>query len=448
MVGKWDAGMATPRHTPAGRGYDTSLVYFSHDNDCWTGVATESQCYEGGTSYDFKDLWEHDIDDKTMVHPGRAAKAFMNAPECNYTSQLPGCKYEDEIFEDRVTNVIENHAEHYKDIPMFLFWATRAVHGDYQPPHTAMQNYRSMLVAQTTGLYKQYYENRTNYFSMISWTDQSIGRVVSTLKRTEMYENTVIVLSSDNGAQPGGNNYPLRGSKWSSWEGGIRAASFVSGGFLPFKVRGTSTKGLVAAWDWYATFAHLAGADPTDKVAEAAGLPAVDSVNVWDFITSKDLHNKDMPRKRLVIGGVVGGEDTDGKGQTQVSGLIQWDDAKRKYYKLILGESNGNTIRCSAWGNPLTLSDDFPEQIYPIAGFCNTTQVCGHDPETGCLFDLDEDPGETKSLAKHHKALFKKMLANIVKANQTVYSPNRGKVDPAACTVGKDRGSFWGPWLF
>ena len=30
MVGKWDAGMATPDHTPAGRGYDTSLIYFHH----------------------------------------------------------------------------------------------------------------------------------------------------------------------------------------------------------------------------------------------------------------------------------------------------------------------------------------------------------------------------------------------------------------------------------
>ena len=29
-VGKWDVGMATPRHTPKGRGYDTSLNYFEH----------------------------------------------------------------------------------------------------------------------------------------------------------------------------------------------------------------------------------------------------------------------------------------------------------------------------------------------------------------------------------------------------------------------------------
>jgi hypothetical protein len=31
-TGKWDCGMATEEHTPKGRGYDTSLFYFHHDN--------------------------------------------------------------------------------------------------------------------------------------------------------------------------------------------------------------------------------------------------------------------------------------------------------------------------------------------------------------------------------------------------------------------------------
>jgi arylsulfatase I/J len=37
LVGKWDAGMATPRHTPFGRGYsNSSLSYFSHKNEFFT----------------------------------------------------------------------------------------------------------------------------------------------------------------------------------------------------------------------------------------------------------------------------------------------------------------------------------------------------------------------------------------------------------------------------
>lgn len=34
-VGKWDAGMATADHTPLGRGYEQSLIYFHHANDYW-----------------------------------------------------------------------------------------------------------------------------------------------------------------------------------------------------------------------------------------------------------------------------------------------------------------------------------------------------------------------------------------------------------------------------
>ena len=36
LVGKWDCGMATPEHTPRGRGYDSSFGYFHHANDYWT----------------------------------------------------------------------------------------------------------------------------------------------------------------------------------------------------------------------------------------------------------------------------------------------------------------------------------------------------------------------------------------------------------------------------
>ena len=40
MFGKWDCGMATPDHTPRGRGYHHSLSYFHHCNDYWSMVAS------------------------------------------------------------------------------------------------------------------------------------------------------------------------------------------------------------------------------------------------------------------------------------------------------------------------------------------------------------------------------------------------------------------------
>ena len=77
FVGKWDAGMATPRHTPRGRGYDSSLFYFQHANDEWaksmgsglTGIATtgaldiclngDSAATPAGPGVTFRDFSEH-----------------------------------------------------------------------------------------------------------------------------------------------------------------------------------------------------------------------------------------------------------------------------------------------------------------------------------------------------------------------------------------------------
>lgn len=73
---------------------------------------------------------------------------------------------------------------------------------------------------------------------------------------------------------------PVRRQRYLNWEGGIRV-----NGNLPEAVRGTTQTGLVAGLDWYATFAGLAGVDPTDHRAAAANLLPIDSVDVWPLIS-------------------------------------------------------------------------------------------------------------------------------------------------------------------
>ena len=83
------------------------------------------------------------------------------------------------------------------------------------------------------------------------------------LKKKETWDNTIIVVSADNGgAQCEGSNYPLRGSKHSFFEGGVRVNTFASGGLIPEKMRGKSTQGFINIADWYTTFCKLAGVDP------------------------------------------------------------------------------------------------------------------------------------------------------------------------------------------
>ena len=54
-VGKWDAGMATPDHTPQGRGFDTTFGYFHHANDYYTEKA--GGCKIGKAGHNPTDLW-------------------------------------------------------------------------------------------------------------------------------------------------------------------------------------------------------------------------------------------------------------------------------------------------------------------------------------------------------------------------------------------------------
>ena len=76
-----------------------------------------------------------------------------------------------------------------------------------------------------------------------------------------MCEDTLFIFMSDNGgpvyASAAANNYPLRGSKLADWEGGIRVNAFVSGGFLPNRIRGTKTEELGHVSDWYCTIRFL-----------------------------------------------------------------------------------------------------------------------------------------------------------------------------------------------
>lgn len=270
---------------------------------------------------------------------------------------------------------------------------------------------------------------------MVSWIDGAVGRVVTALKDKNMYDNTLIVMSSDNGGPlPSANNFPLKGGKFSDWEGGIRVASFVSGGFLPASARGTKVTSLIAAWDWYATFAGLAGADATDKKAEKAGLPGHDSIDQWPLLSGTA---KQPPRRRLEIGSNEDGDKGRRTGATKVGGLLV------PPYKLVLGDGPGDTINIAGWTGLQS-----PNSTVPHPDFKGMVQECGRTPETGCLFDVFADPTEQTNLAKEKSEIFKQMLSEIGEIGASLYSPYRGEEDTAACNKALgDYNGFWGPWL-
>jgi len=365
---------------------------------------------------------------------GRPAKALVNSVGCSFQHQnattISGksagggrCIYEDDIFEDRVHHVIKNHN---RSEPLFVFWATHTVHGPLQPPDASYAEFAFINN-----------DARRKYHSMVNYIDRSIGRVVQSLKEANMYEDSLIIFSSDNGGPIGSaNNYPLKGGKFSNWEGGIRVAAFASGGFLPEGVRGTKQTGLMAGWDWYATLAGLAGVDPTDTKAVEAGLPPIDSLDMWPLISGV---NQTSPRRRLEIGSNVGGDDYGRKsGDTLVGGLLI------PPYKILLGDGYNDTIDNAAWPGPQHPNNSKVDQH--ISAY---KAVCGRTPSTGCLYNVYDDPEEHKNLAATKPDLYNLMLKELQMVQTGVYSPARGTDDNTACTQGlTDYGGFWGPFLF
>lgn len=132
---------------------------------------------------------------------------------------------------------------------------------------------------------------------MVSVADNVTGHVVQLLKKNNMWNNTLILVSADNGgAACMGSNYPLKGSKGTFFEGGIKALAFASGGLLPENMRGKSSDGFIHIADWYTTFFNLAGVDPTDS---GTGKFPVDGMDVWPIITGS---NSTSPHDEIVLG--------------------------------------------------------------------------------------------------------------------------------------------------
>ena len=125
---------------------------------------------------------------------------------------------------------------------------------------------------------------RLVYCAMVAGLDDGVGRILDTLEKTKLRENTLIFFLADNGAalaRPndlGGVNRPLRSGKGSVFDGGVRVLFGASWpGVLP---QGRDYDGVLSSVDIFTTTAALAGASiPADRV--------IDGVDLMPFLTGK-----------------------------------------------------------------------------------------------------------------------------------------------------------------
>ena len=116
--------------------------------------------------------------------------------------------------------------------------------------------------------------------------DLIVNKTVDALYRTNLWENTLLLLTFDNGGWPNAQNFnwPLRGGKQTYLEGGNRMHTALSGGYLPTGLHGTVSNVLSSNVDFWPTFSWMAGLDPYyDPKEDMAAYGGADAGNGKKF---------------------------------------------------------------------------------------------------------------------------------------------------------------------
>jgi arylsulfatase A-like enzyme len=229
MIGKWHLGFDSP-NIPNDRGFDFFHGFLGDMMD---------------------DYWTH-------------LRGGVNWMRHNYEEINPEGHATD-IFTNWTLDYLDGQKD--KEQPFFLYLAYNAPHFPIQPPDKWLEEVRK----REPGLS----EKRTKNVAFIEHLDYNIGRVLESLKRTGLDDNTLVIFTSDNGGalryeQSNGN---LRGGKQDMYEGGIRVPAFF---YWKNKIApGTVTDNQGMLMDLYPTICDLIDASSSKEIDGMSILPTL-----------------------------------------------------------------------------------------------------------------------------------------------------------------------------
>ena len=187
IIGKWHMGSHISNH-PLNRGFDYFYGFLS-----------------GGHNYMPEMLTIQDLSQVTRKWQWYSTKIMENHQRIE--------------IDDYLTDELTDAANRYIDLqvqednPFFLYLAYNAPHAPLQATEKYLSRFPNIED-----------KNRRTYAAMVSSVDDGVGRVLDTLRRNGIEENTIVVFLSDNGGttKNSSNNDPLKGFKSDLFEGGIR----------------------------------------------------------------------------------------------------------------------------------------------------------------------------------------------------------------------------------
>ena len=378
MVGKWHLGHYSTIFTPVLRGFEEFVGIYSGGTNAINN--TELTGYQEG-------IFRGPLFGPKILELVNDTKKFIGLGD---EDAINSAEYHDFLLADEAIRMIRGHNS--KD-PFFLYLSWLSAHNPIiAPPRFVKKNAKLKDPC------------RQRFGGMLSALDQALNKVINAIKRKKgAWANTIFVFSSDNGGMSGkppwkcrsdhahnsiGSNYPLRGSKFNFWEGGIRTRAFIYSpktSIIPQSVRGKTYDRLFSMTDWLATLLGFAGIKEGFNT-----LNHLDSIDHSGSI-SRSKTAKETPRARLDLQILKGGRSQSYVGFKYVNNQLF------KYLRGYPGER--------AFLNRVTNRIEPPAEGVPPSDDVNTLKEYNdHTCRGGCIFQIEEDEGEDFNLlAKGNK---------------------------------------------
>ena len=352
-IGKNDFGNKTLHRQdvyayPLNHGYDEFLGFSAHGFDYF--------------------LLSKDIQNRTPDPKGHSAALGPLMRNRGYEEFKPEgdhYPYLTEVFTEEAIDFLHEN----KNDPFLLTLSYNSVHHlIHQVPPRYIKKYKGLQPIphydpDKDGKYAQWFKQfitigdkisakqmRDYYLANLDCLDENIGVLMDALYELKLADNTMVVFFSDNGGAPtnGATNLPLAGSKFTLWEGGIRVPFILS---RPGDPHGGQVSDQV-----------ISSLDIVPTCLDAAGirLPA----------------------------------DLDGKP------IVKSEEPRNLFWRF--GETNSHAVRSGDWK---LLHNGGRKNRQPTEGIVNRENLL----KGTRLFNLKNDPGESKDLSKDRPKVLKRL---------------------------------------
>eukprot|EP01084_Bolivina_argentea_P289500 497155_1 len=370
-IGKWHCGYAYEGLLPTFKGFDHFFGFYQGAIRYNTLQYVDIE-FGNTIHYDF---WE---DDKPYSNVEQILSEFAANNKTVYSMNL---------YRDKIIKYIETETSEKNKNPFYMYLALQTFHTPLPSIDEYTMSCEKILGDATEnnihgnqglGYLYRYCENTIA-------TDNIIGDIINSLKINNIWDNTLVIFTSDNGAELTitGCNYPLRGTKGVEFDGNTRVIALIGGGYIPNKYYGTSRDTLFSSLDWTPTLLHFAG-----------GLEKINKIDyTWDGYDQYDLimNNIDTVNRDHIVFNIA-------KTDLESATIVFKYGNNQNLHKYISGDEQSIDTwlytRIDGWCYP----DE--NNIFDILEIDKENITLAQAVNQKYLFDITNDPAEKVNLLK------------------------------------------------